>query len=318
MTIIDRPPAPQRTAHDGGVGLLGAVRRHPLLTFFLLANGLSWLAWLPYILSLDGLGLWGVEFPALLGTSQLLGVLPGAYLGPIGSALLVTAIVDGRAGLRSWAGRLLRWNVNWRWYAVTLLAVPAAALLAGLMFSGGEFRAPSSVMLLAYLPLLLFQMVTTGLAEEPGWRDFALYRMQRTMGPLRSALVLGPLWGLWHLPLFLTEWGGWPDATWTRPVVFLVFCFAFNIVMSWVFNRTGESLPMSMLMHAGTNTFASSLGAEMFPSLDAEASLLSMTVAAVIASIVLVLATRGRLGLPAPTPPSPEPGLGRAALSSRP
>lgn len=318
MTIIDRPPAPQRTAQDAGVGLLGAVRRHPLLTFFLLANGLSWLAWLPYILSLDGLGLWGVEFPALLGTSQLLGVLPGAYLGPIGSALLVTAIVDGRAGLRSWAGRLLRWNVNWRWYAVTLLSVPAAALLAGLMFSGGEVRAPSSVMLLAYLPLLLFQMVTTGLAEEPGWRDFALSRMQRTMGPLRSALVLGPLWGLWHLPLFLTEWGGWPDATWTRPVVFLVFCFAFNIVMSWVFNRTGESLPMSMLMHAGTNTFASSLGAEMFPSLDAEASLLSMTVAAVIASIVLVLATRGRLGLPAPTPPSPEPGLGRAALSSRP
>lgn len=318
MTIIDRPPAPRPTAHDGGVGLLEAIRRHPLLTFFLLANGLSWLAWLPYILSLNGLGVWGVEFPALLGTSQLLGVLPGAYLGPIGSALLVTAIVDGRAGLRSWAERLLRWNVNWRWYAVTLLAVPAAALLAGLVFSGGEVLAPSATVLIAYLPLLLLQMVTTGLAEEPGWRDFALSRMQRTMGPLRSALVLGPLWGLWHLPLFLTDWGGWPDATWTRPVVFLVFCFAFNIVMSWVFNRTGESLPMSMLMHAGTNTFVSSLGAEMFPSLDPEASLLSMTVAAVIASIVLVLATRGRLGFRALTPPRLGPVRSRAALSSRP
>ncbi|MGO2022715.1 MAG: CPBP family glutamic-type intramembrane protease [Brachybacterium tyrofermentans] len=296
MTITDRPPAATSTARSGGVGPLGAIRRHPLLSFFLLANGLSWLAWLPYILSLNGLGLWGVEFPALLGSSQLLGVLPGAYLGPIGSALLVTAIVDGRAGLRRWAGRLLRWNVNWRWYAIALFAVPAATLLAGVLYSGGEIHAPSTMMLIAYVPLLLFQMITTGLAEEPGWRDFALARMQHTMGPLRSAFVLGPIWGLWHLPLFFTEWGGWPDASWHRPVVFVVFCIAFNVVMSWVFNRTGESLPLSMLMHAGVNTFASSLGAEMFPTLNAETSLQSMTVVAVIAAAALLVTTRGQLG----------------------
>lgn len=318
MTITDRPPALTSAARSSGVGPLGAIRRHPLLTFFLLANGLSWLAWLPYILSLNGLGLWDVEFPVIMGTSQVLGVLPGAYLGPIGSALLVTAIVDGRAGLRRWAGRLLRWNVNWRWYAITLLTVPAAMLLAGLVFSGGEIHAPSTMVLVAYVPVLLFQMVTTGLAEEPGWRDFALTRMQRTMGPLRSALLLGPLWGLWHMPLSFTEWGGWPDANWTRPVLFLVFCFAFNIVMSWVFNRTGESLPLSMLMHTGVNTFASVLAVEMFPTLDAEASLLSMTAAAVVAAIVLLLATRGRLGYPGPGHDLVGQDRGTAALSSRP
>lgn len=317
MTVIDRPPASTVPRGEHG-GPLGIVHRHPLLTFFLLANGLSWLAWLPYILSLNGLGLWGVEFPALLGSSQLLGVLPGAYLGPIGSALLVTTIVDGRAGLRRWAGRLLRWNVNWRWYAIALLAVPAGALLAGLVFSGGAIQVPSMTMLVAYLPVLLLQMVTTGLAEEPGWRDFALARMQHTMGPLRSALVLGPLWGLWHLPLFLTDWGGWPDASWTRPVVFMIFCIAFNVVMSWVFNRTGESLPLSMLMHAGLNTFASTLGAEMFPTLDAESSLLSMTVAAVIAAIALLVTTRGRLGFPASGSAPVEQERRGTALGSRP
>lgn len=317
VTVIDRPPAPTASASGRG-GLLSTVRRHPLLTFFLLANSLSWLAWLPYILSLNGLGLWGVEFPALLGSSQLLGVLPGAYLGPIGSALLVTTIVDGRAGLRRWVGRLLRWNVNWRWYAIALLAVPTGALVAGLLFSGGAIQAPSMTMLAVYLPVLVLQMVTTGLAEEPGWRDFALARMQHSMGPLRSALVLGPLWGLWHLPLFLTDWGGWPEATWTRPVVFVIFCMAFNVVMSWVFNRTGQSLPLSMLMHAGLNTFASTLGAEMFPTLDAESSLLSMTVAAVIAAIALLVTTRGQLGLPGPGP-APAVRDGRtAALGSRP
>lgn len=317
MTVIDRPPTPTVPRGERG-GPLGTVRRHPLLTFFLLANGLSWLAWLPYILSLNGLGLWGVEFPALLGSSQLLGVLPGAYLGPIGSALLVTAIVDGRAGLRRWVGRLLRWNVNWRWYAIALLAVPTGALLAGLVFSGGAIQAPSLTMLAAYLPVLLLQMVTTGLAEEPGWRDFALARMQHTMGPLRSALVLGPLWGLWHLPLFLTDWGGWPDATWTRPVVFVIFCIAFNVVMSWVFNRTGESLPLSMLMHAGLNTFASTLGTEMFPTLDEESSLLSMSVAAVIAAIALLVTTRGRLGYSGPGLDPVRQHQGTAALGSRP
>lgn len=321
MTTTDRPPAPhpRRSAPPlpaapapAGGGVVGAIRRRPLLSFFLLANGLSWLAWLPYILSLNGLGLWGVEFPALLGSSQVAGVLPGAYLGPIGSALLVTALVDGRPGLRRWTGRLLRWRVNWRWYAVTLLTVPAAIILAGLLFTGGEVHAPSSTMLLAYVPLLMFQMITTGLAEEPGWRDFALARMQHQFGPLRSAMILGPIWGLWHLPLFFTDWGGWPDATWTRPVVFVVFCIAFNVVMSWVFNRTGESLPLSMLMHAGVNTFASSLAVDMFPSLDAERSLLSMTVAAVIAAAALLFATRGRLGFPGPSPAE------RGELGSRP
>ncbi|HEX7349806.1 CPBP family intramembrane glutamic endopeptidase [Brachybacterium sp.] len=303
MTVIDRPPAPgprptprSRSAAPTGSGPLGLVRRHPLLSFFVLANALSWLAWIPYILSTSGLGVWDLEFPALLGTTQLLGVLPGAYLGPIGSALLVTAIVDGRAGLRSWAGRLLRWNVSWRWYAVSLLTVPAALLLAGLVFSGGEIQAPSATVLIAYVPVLILQVLTTGLAEEPGWRDFALSRMQHRYGPLRSAFVLGPLWGAWHLPLFLTEWGGWPEADWSRPVVFLIFCVAFNVVMSWVFNRTGESLPLSMLMHAGLNTFASTLAVEMFPGLDAERSLLSMTVAAVIAATALLITTRGRLG----------------------
>lgn len=310
MTTTDRamPAGPRRSAPPRptgsapGGGLVGAIRRRPVLSFFLLANGLSWLAWLPYILSLNGLGLWNMEFPAVLGTTQVLGVLPGAYLGPIGSALLITALVDGRPGLRRWAGRLLRWRVNWRWYAVTLLTVPAGIVLSGMLFTGGEVHAPSSAMLLAYVPLLVFQMLTTGLAEEPGWRDFALARMQHRYGPLRSAMILGPIWGLWHLPLFFTEWGGWPDANWTRPAVFLVFCFAFNILMSWVFNRTGESLPLSMLMHVGANTFASSLAIDMFPTFDAERSLQSMTVGAVIAAAALLIATRGRLGFSEPSP----------------
>ncbi|GGA64224.1 CAAX amino protease [Pseudoclavibacter endophyticus] len=284
-------------AGDANVnGIVRAVRAHPLTAFFTLANLLSWAAWLPYVFSQNGLGVWAFRFPDVLGSGQILGVLPGAYLGPIFSAFLVTALVSGRAGLRAWGRRLWRWKVAPRWYAITLLGVPAGMLLTGLAFSGGEIAAPSLAALIAYVPILLFQMVTTGLAEEPGWRDFALPRLQERFSPLRAAFVLGPLWGAWHLPLFLTDWGGFPEASWTRPLVFLTFCVAFNIVMSWVFNRTGQSLPLSMLMHVGVNTFASVLWVEVFPTLDGEMPLVAMATGAAVAALVIVVATRGRLG----------------------
>ncbi|MGI3781313.1 MAG: CPBP family glutamic-type intramembrane protease [Janthinobacterium lividum] len=292
MTTITRPAVDTRR-RSGPARLVAA---HPLLSFFTLANLLSWTAWLPYILSQDGLGVWAYRFPELLGTSQLSGVLPGAYLGPLTAAFLVTAVADGRPGLRRWVARLWRWRVRWTWYAVALLGVPAVLLVTGFVFSGGQLVAPPVMVLVAFLPGLLLQMVTTGLAEEPGWRDFALPRLQSRFGPLRAAFVLGPLWTLWHLPLFLSDWGGWPDAHWSRPLVFAVFCISFNVVISWFFNRTGQSLPLTMLMHVGINNFASLVWTPVFPSLDLDVTLAAQASAAVVAAAVVLITTRGRLG----------------------
>lgn len=86
-----------RTARD-------ALRRHPLAAFFALAYGLSWLVWLPYVLSQNGLGVLPIAYPVLLGNTQLSGVLPGAYLGPVTAAVIVTALTEGRDGLRAWRG----------------------------------------------------------------------------------------------------------------------------------------------------------------------------------------------------------------------
>lgn len=88
------------------------MRRHGLVSYYALAYGLSWLAWLPYLLSQNGVGVLQFTFPQLLGTSQFAGVLPGAYLGPLGAAFIVTAIAEGRPGLRRWGGRLFRWSVG--------------------------------------------------------------------------------------------------------------------------------------------------------------------------------------------------------------
>lgn len=288
------PPA--HPGRQGRTGLRSSVRRHPLTWFFSLAYLLSWTVWTPYVLSENGLGVWHFAFPGAGGTTQLLGVLPGAYLGPILSALLVTGATEGRRGLRAWRGRMTRFKVGRRWYAVVLLAVPAALTLTSVALAGRGPAMPPLTVSAAFLPGLLMQMITTGLAEEPGWRDFALPRLQRRFGPVGGTLILGPLWGAWHLPLYLTQWGGWPNVTPEMPVEFIGTCVAFSIVMTWVFNRTGESLPLAMLLHASVNTFFTFAWSGMFPNLVQQDTTHAFLLGSTAAALILLAATRGRLG----------------------
>jgi uncharacterized protein len=269
------------------------VRRRPLLSFFTLAFGLTWLAWTPFLLSRNGLGVLPFRM------SETLGILPAAYLGPLTAALTVTAIADGRAGLRRWGARLIRWRFGPRWYAGVLLGTPLL-LVAGtfaLPGAAGALAVPSAAVFLGYPVLLVVQTLTTGLAEEPGWRDFATPRLQRRYGPLRANLILGPLWGVWHLPLFATEWAGQAAAAWSAAVEFVAAAVSLSIVMTWVFNRTAESLPVVMLLHAGVNTTFTLLWPALFPALDPDLdSLHVLLITATIAAVALLVATRGRLG----------------------
>ncbi|MFB7274985.1 lysostaphin resistance A-like protein [Streptomyces sp. NPDC056244] len=292
------PEDPRRGAGPGCSGLRGSLRRRPLTWFFSLAFVLSWLAWTPYVLSENGLGVWHFAYPAIGGTTQLLGVLPGAYLGPIVSALLVTGMTEGRRGLRAWRDRMTKFRVGWRWYLVVLLSVPVALTLATAALTGRSPVPPSVAVLAAYLPGLLLQMITTGLAEEPGWREFAMPRMQRRYGPVAATLIVGVLWGAWHLPLFLTEWGGWPDVTAVKPLEFMATAIAFSFVMTWVFNRSGESMPLVMLLHTSINNFFSLAWMGMFPSLSSAQGTHAFLLASIAAALILLTTTRGRLGLP--------------------
>jgi membrane protease YdiL (CAAX protease family) len=304
MAVNSRPDAEQ---YRSQTGLRGFIRRRPLISFFVLANLMSWVAWLPYILSATGLGVLDFTFPSVLGTTQFFGVLPGAYLGPILAAFIVTAVADGKAGVRRWVGRMTKWRVSWIWYLVTAIGVPAAIIVAGLAVSGEDIHMPPVAVLVAYLPSLLLQMVTTGLAEEPGWRDFALPRLQRKFGPLIGTVVLGPLWGIWHLPLFLSEWGGWPNVTWMRVGEFIAFACVFSVIVTWVFNRTGQSLPLVMLLHVSVNNFMSLAYSDMFPSIaTAEQASHVTLLAGTTAAIVVLVATRGRLGYRPAEQPTPE------------
>jgi len=282
-------------------GLRGLVRRYPLITFFTLANAISWLAWTPYILSLDGFGVLHFRYPDLLVGNQLTAILPGAYLGPLTAAFTVTAVTEGREGLRRWRRRLFQFRAGVAWYAFALLAVPVAVLLGTLAAPGGEeaFRTPSLMVLAVYVPMLVLQFFTTGLAEEPGWRDFALSRLQQRHQPVVATLILGVLWTIWHLPLFLTPWAG-PDVNAETILRFAITAMEMSFLITLVYNKGRQSLPLVMLLHCSINNFQSVAFSEFFP--DADNTLLWGPTLGLGALTVLVLAlTRGRLGYPRPT-----------------
>ena len=271
------------------------VQRFPLITFFTLANGISWLAWLPYILSLDGFGVLHFRYPDLLMGNQLTAILPGAYLGPLTAAFTVTAITEGREGLRRWRKRLFQFRAGVLWYAFALFAVPVAVLLGTLAASDGQdFRVPSLMVLAVYVPMLVLQFFTTGLAEEPGWRDFALSRLQQRHQPMVATFVLGVLWIIWHLPLFLTPWGG-PDVTAETIVRFAVLAMEMSFLITLVYNKGRQSLPLVMLLHCSINNFQSVAFSEFFP--DASDDLLWGPVLGLgVLALVVIVLTRGRLG----------------------
>jgi membrane protease YdiL (CAAX protease family) len=133
------------------------------------------------------------------------------------------------------------------------------------------------------------------LGEEPGWRGFALPRLQRLHGPLVGGLILGSLWALWHLPGFLVPQKLPPSGTVMDFVRFAVALIALGYVIQFVFNNTGGSVLMTILTHASWNTFESAVIVRAFPAPAVVGSYLNLTIAGWVLALALIAVTRGRL-----------------------
>ena len=295
-TIIEnRPKTGTEARARGGIG--GVIARRPLVSFFALALGLSWLAWVPYILSPHGLGVWNIHFPEFLGSRSVLRRASRGSARAAGQRLPRDSgrrrasgpSTLGRPALAV-AGRLVLVRAGSRGRARSDRAVGAAVLRrqrAGAV--GSRAGRPGAGADRA-------DLLDRAVSEEPGWRDFALPRLQSRFGALGAAAVLGPLWALWHMPLYLSDWGGWPTAPWTDPLVFIAFTITFNVIMIWVFNRTGQSLPLVLLLHVGVNNTISTLWADMYPGITASTMLIGLAILSTIGATLLLVITRGRLG----------------------
>ncbi len=273
----------------------GLLARHPLVSFFLIAFAFTWALLFSVLLSKDGLGVlpYGVS-PALASA-----VVPAALFGPFLAALVVTAATEGRAGVGRWLRRIVRWRVGLGWYLFVLLGLPAVMVLGTLLRPGAlaSFDPSALPSVLAYLGAFAFMVVLGGpLGEEPGWRGFALPRLQRLYGPLVGGLVLGSLWALWHLPGFLVPQKLPPSGTVMDFVRFAVALIALAYIIQFVFNNTGGSVFMAILTHATWNTFYSAALVSVFPAPAVVGSYLNLTIAGWVLALGIIVLTRGRLG----------------------
>jgi membrane protease YdiL (CAAX protease family) len=274
------------------------MRRYPLFFYFLLALGFTWAYELTFyrVLLTPGFSLRGVLLDL------------GFTLGPTLAAFLMTALTQGRAGILQLLRRYVLWRVGLRWYLLVFLRVPALLLIAVLPLPGAPYalRLPALSFWPTYLLLYLLFLVFEGpLGEEPGWRGFALPRLQQRSGPLLGTFLLGLLWGLWHLPLFfipgtdhyaITVVGTGFIGHLVPLCVFVIWTIALSIIISWVFNNTRGSLLLAMLLHASINAAPFVLLPALFPSPSVSALFgLSWLLVWVVVALFVIAATRGRL-----------------------
>jgi membrane protease YdiL (CAAX protease family) len=251
------------------------MKRHPLVTFFLLVFILTWVVWVPR------------------ASGAPLGVLGQAWTWiPAIAALLAAALTGGRGALRELGSRLVRWRVGWQWYVVVILgpAVFSLAVAGVYTLFGGSWAeaAPPAILAgpLLLLPLFLAILtLTDGLGEELAWRGFALPRLLTRYNALVASVVLGVIWALWHLPLLWTEGNG----MFHLPVwLLLLDLTAKSILFTWVFLHTRGSVLIAMLFHGATNLFL--VSPEVVSTGDFQVAVLAMVGKWVLVGIVLVVA----------------------------
>ena len=162
-------------------------------------------------------------------------------------AIFLTWNKEGVPGLRVLGRRIIQFNLGWRWYMFTFLIVIAGTAgqltinkLLGNTFNGTLFLAQLN----SFLPLLIIGP----LSEEIGWRGYALKRIQTRWNALTSSLIVGFIWALWHLPLFMMVGTSFHESR--DPFIgFLIKMIASSILYTWLYNNTKQSLWSAILLH---------------------------------------------------------------------
>ncbi|MFC7138045.1 CPBP family intramembrane glutamic endopeptidase [Halobaculum litoreum] len=250
-----------------------------LIRFFGLTFLLSWGAFLPVVLGLVPVG-------------SATPLVVASIFGPTVAALALTCRADGLGGVRRLLARLVRVRVPLRWYAAALLPVGLGLLgwwylhlTAGAgplgRFGGDLGTLPLPVVVALFL---VSSLGSGALAEELGWRGYALPRLQARFDALGASLLLGAVWAVWHLPVFLLT-----DAGTTLPFEwYLPRLLALSVLLTWVFDHTRGSVLHAVFLHAAVN------GTEAFVSGTLTTPLLelrygqAMTLLTVAAALVVI------------------------------
>jgi len=232
------------------------IKRHLVWTYYILVFVISWGG---ILILIGGPG----NIPGTKEQAEKLFIpaLLVMFSGPFVSGILMNFFVDGKEGLRKLLLRLLQWRVKARWYAVAVLTGPL--LVAAVLFTLSIFDKaflPGIVTTNDKIGSLIFGigwgLVGGGLLEETGWTGFAVPKLRRRYSILSTGLVVGILWGIWHfmIAFWASNYLGGVNSWIMFVAGFLAFYLlalpGYRVLLVWVFDRTGENLPVIMLMHA--------------------------------------------------------------------
>jgi uncharacterized protein len=225
---------------------------HPLATYLVLAFTIAWSFWVPLALLYHG----GSDVESLLSSPLVIALQTLGVTAPMIAAVAVTGVTGGKAGVRNLLNGLRLWRVGACWYLAACLLVPVLAVIGvGVRAALGVDPAVPEGSALADMlgeigwigvaltfPLQLLPLCFgSPLLEEPGWRGFAFARLQDRMPAAWAAFLVGAIWGLWHLPLFIALHENLPV------VATLIVMHGF--LLAWLYANT-SSLALVVLGHA--------------------------------------------------------------------
>ncbi|MFN3874764.1 MAG: CPBP family intramembrane glutamic endopeptidase [Flavobacteriales bacterium] len=234
------------------------LRNHPVLAFVLLTLGLqvTVMAFVGWKLGQHAGG------ARIHDDDQAHMVFRLRVFGPLVFAALITAWLEGKAGLRNLFGSFLTWRVAPKWYMLafswkfifTYAGITALLLLGirdwpGMGWVAGVGDAGFEKAIDELRANLLF-IVGIAFVEETAWMKFCVTRMQERHSSLVSCLFVGLAWGLWYLPMLLVREGVPDGYPWP---VFLLSMVCLTILLSWVYNATRSGLVL-MIMQIVSNT----------------------------------------------------------------
>lgn len=235
--------------------ILAFIKKFPVLSYFILTFAVSWGG---IILVMAWMG--GIPTTREVFNAQFPFAIFLMIVGPCFAGLLMTGLIDGRQGFRDLFARLLKWRVGLRWYIIAILSAPLVLLgvllslsLISPMYIPGIFDVdnPSTRLL-----FVLTAALVTGIMEEIGWIGFAVPRLRGRYSILVTGLIVGILWGGWHIMGQVVMASG----IYTGEISLHFFLVAqtiglligilpaYRILMVWVYDRTG-SLSIAIIMH---------------------------------------------------------------------
>ena len=218
-----------------------------LAAFFVLAYAITWIL---SIFSTEGL-LPFIVPPLAVTLSAIF-----LHYGPAFAAIILVGVTGGWGHIRSLFSRLGIWRVGAGWYLfifaypllLRLATVGIDVVLGGSLpefLSAADVPGGNPILLLPIVFLVVF--FQAGLAEEIGWRGYALPGLQKRFGALASSLILGIIWGIWHFhPLNFADM--WPMAFW-----YMLDIVAFTVIFTWLYNHTQGSILLAALFHTASN-----------------------------------------------------------------